>query len=379
MIYADNAATTRISNSVLEKMLPFFTEQYGNASSLHSLGKAAKHAINLARDQIARAIGAKGDEISFGPSGSEINSFIFNSIAAKYADESIHMVTSAIEHPSVMDTCRALEARGVQVTYLPVDIKGAVKAGDVSAAIRPNTKFVSIMYANNEIGTIQPIGEIGLLLKNKGIPFHTDAVQAVGHIPIKVKTLNVDCLTASAHKFHGAKGTGILYKRSGLELPPHGAGNPDTHNIRPGTPNVAGMVAAGHALGESMADMPEMATRLHAISDATVRGVQARIPSARVNGDMGNRLPGIVNLAFDGVLGESLMHLLDLKGICVSTGSACTAGGDNASHVLLALGQSEKQAKSAIRISYGRHNTMEEAEAVVSAICASYAKIMGSR
>jgi cysteine desulfurase len=379
VIYADNAATTRISDSVFEKMLPFLRDQYGNASSQYSLGAKAKHAVEHARKQVAIAIGAKPSEITFTSGGSETNSWVLRSIDEIYGDEVKHIITSAIEHHSVLSACHALEENGTVVTYLPVDASGRVSVADLEAAISPCTKLVTIMLANNEIGTVQPIAEIGQMLKGKGILFHTDAVQAVGHIPVNVGDLGVDFLTASAHKFNGAKGTGILYKRSELEMPPLVFGGEQEQGLRAGTENVAGIVSAGYAIEECASVMADEAKRLNAIVDNTVHGIKEKIPSVRVNGDSDFRLPGMVNLGFDGVSGESLMHLLDLKGICVSTSSACSSGKDDPSHVLLALDQTEEQARSAIRISFGRYNNHNEAKIIEKAICDAYDKIMANR
>jgi cysteine desulfurase len=377
MIYADNAATTKMSDSVFEKMLPFLREQYGNASSQYSLGITARRAVEQARKQVAVAVGATPSEIIFTSSGSEANDWALRGVTDIHRGGPVHIITSSIEHRSVLNACRALESVGVEVTFLPVDYTGRVSVEDVIAAIKPHTKLVSIMLANNEIGTIQPIEQIGQLLKERGILFHTDAVQAVGHIPVDVNNLQVDFLTASAHKFNGAKGTGILYNRSGLGLPPPVLGGEPDGRSHAGTENVAGIVAAGFAIEESVREMGECAKRLMAMVDATVEGIKERIPTMIVNGAPAERLPGLVNLGFDGVSGESLMHLLDLKGICVSTGSACTSGSGEPSHVLLALGLSPRQAKSAIRVSYGRYNRLQEAGKVVSAICDAYGKIVG--
>lgn len=379
MIYADNAATTRISDRAFEQMLPFLREQYGNASSQYSLGAKAKRAVEQARKQVAAAIGAEASEITFTSGGSETNSWVLRNAAEIYRNEPMHIITSAIEHHSVLNACRVLEQSGVEVTFLPVDDTGRVSIEDLKAAIKPITKLVSIMLANNEIGTIQPIAEIGQLLKGKGILFHTDAVQAIGHFPVDVSELQIDFLTASAHKFNGAKGTGILYKRSGLDLSPLVFGGEQEHGLRAGTENVAGIVSAGYAIEESVGEMVENEKRLKAMIEDTVNGIKEKIPSVRVNGDTKHRLPGTVNLCFDGVSGEALMHLLDLKGVCVSTSSACTSGKDEPSHVLLALGLNEQQAKSAIRVSYGRYNKIDEVGIVVTAVCDAYAKIIANR
>lgn len=379
MIYADNAATTRISDSVLEKMLPFLREQYGNASSQYSLGVKANRAIEQARKRVAEAIGAESYEITFTSGGSEANSWVLRGVVEAFKDEPVHIITSSIEHHSVLNACRAIECSRVAITYLPVDASGRVNVSDVETAIRPNTKLVTIMLANNEIGTIQPIAEIGQLLKGRGILFHTDAVQAVGHIPVDVNELCVDFLTASAHKFNGAKGTGILYRRSGSELQPLVFGGEQENGVRAGTENVAGIVAAGYALEESVHYMKSEYERLRAMVEATIEGIKENIHSVSVNGSNEFRLPGMLSLSFDCVSGEALMHLLDLKGICVSTSSACNSGKHEPSHVLLALGQTELQAKSAIRISFGRYNTTDEAETIMSAVCDACYKIMDSR
>lgn len=379
MIYADNAATTKISELAFEKMLPFLQEEYGNASSQHSLGVKAKRAIEQSRRQVAEAIGAQSSEITFTSGGSEANSWVLRSVADSFKGDSIHIITTSIEHKSILNACRALEISGVEITYLPVDNDGTISTENLKSSIRPNTKLVSIMLANNEIGTIHPVAEIGAYLNERGIWLHTDAVQAVGHIPVNVVDLCVDFLSASAHKFNGAKGTGFLYMRSGISLPNLVFGGEQEHSYRAGTENVAGIVGAGFAIEESVADMSETADRLQTMIRETVTKVQERIPAARVNGNAELCLPGIVNLSFDSVSGEALMNLLNLKGICVSTSSACNSGKSEPSHVLIALGLNEKQAKSAIRISYGRFNNADEAEVVATAICDAYDKIKGLR
>ena len=379
MIYADNAATTRISDSAFEKMLPFLREQYGNASSKYSLGVKSKRAIEQARKQVAVAIGAQPTEITFTSGGSEANNWVLSSVEKIYSNFEKHIITSSIEHHAILNTCHVLEKNGTAVTYLPVDAIGRVSVADIEAALTPSTKLVTIMLANNEIGTSQPIAEIGRMLSFKGVLFHTDAVQAVGHIRVDVNDLGVDFLTASAHKFGGAKGIGILYMSPRLELPPFIYGGEQEHSHRAGTENVAGIVSAGYALEESVSEMSVEDTRLRRLVKATVDGIKKDIPSVRVNGAGDNNLPGIVNLGFDGVSGEALMHLLDMKGICVSTSSACSSGKDEPSHVLLALGQTEQQARSAIRISFGRYNTMDDVPAIVSAICDAYKKIKNSQ
>ncbi|HBV68272.1 MAG TPA: cysteine desulfurase NifS [Clostridiales bacterium] len=376
MIYADNAATTKMSDVAFEKMLPFLREQYGNASSQYSLGSKARRAIARSRQQVAVAIGADPSEITFTSGGSETNSWVLRGLIETYRNGAVHIITSAIEHHSVLNACHAFEQCGVEVTYLPVDRNGCVSVDDVRSAIKPTTKLVSIMFANNEIGTIQPIEEMGKLLKERGILFHTDAVQAVGHIPINVHGLQVDFLTASAHKFNGAKGTGILYKRSDLKLPPLIFGGEQEQGLRAGTENVAGIVALGFALEESVAGFTEERERLYDLVQITIKRLKEAIPKISINGEDAIRLPGILNVTFPYISGEIMMNLLDMKGICVSTSSACNSGKDIPSHVLLALGLTEQQAKSSIRISYGRYNNLDEVEKIVAAVSSAYSKIV---
>lgn len=378
MIYADNAATTRISDTAFEKMLPFLREQFGNASSQYSLGAKARQAIELARQSVANAIGAEAAEITFTSGGSESNSWVLRGVVESLKGKAIHIITSSIEHHSVLNACHALESEGVDITYLPVSRFGVVEIDSVIRAIRPDTKLVSIMLANNEIGTIQPIAEIGQFLREKDILFHTDAVQAVGHIPIDVNKLCVDFLSASAHKFNGAKGTGFLYSRSVSKLPQLIFGGKQEHGQRAGTENVAGVVALSFALNESLAEMVEVEERLKSMVALTAEGLRTSIPGIQINGEGVSRLSGTLNITFPHASGEAMMHLLDLKGICVSTSSACNSGKDGPSHVLLALGLTEEQAKSSIRISFGRYNTIEDAETIVDNIRKANTKIEGA-
>ena len=339
----------------------------------------AKRAVEQARRQVAEAIGALPSEISFTSGGSEANSWVLRGVADSFKNKSIHIITTTIEHHSVLNACRVLETMGVEVSYLPVDSEGVTSVESLKGAIRPNTKLVSIMLANNEIGTIQPIAEIGMFLHAQGIWLHTDAVQAVGHIPVKVDEFHIDFLSASAHKFNGAKGTGFLYMRQGLSLPNLIFGGEQEHGYRAGTENVAGIVAMGAAIAESVGEMGKNAEKLQAMIQETIMIIREHVPAVRVNGKQQARLPGTINFGFDGVAGEVLMNLLDLRGICVSTSSACNSGKSEPSHVLRALGQNEQQAKSAIRISYGKYNTIADAAAVATAVCDSYDKIVKAR
>jgi cysteine desulfurase len=356
-------------------MLPFLLEQYGNASSQYSHGVKSRRAIEYSRQQAAQAICAEPSEIIFTSGGSEGNNWILQGISTLYNEDPIHIITTAIEHYSVLNACRILEKRGVSVTYLPVDDNGRVSVIEVENVLRSDTKLVSIMFANNEIGTIQPISEIGAFLRNRGVLFHTDAVQAVGHLPIDIKELKVDFFTASAHKFYGAKGTGYIYIRSGLELPQLIFGGNQEHGKRAGTESVAGIVALGYALEESIANMPNEQERLLGLRRTTIDSLKIAIPNIKINADNMEYLPGILNVTFPDVSGEAMMNLLDLKGICISTSSACNSGKAEPSHVLLALGLSEQQAKNSIRISYGRYNTLHEVAEIVKAISDVYNKI----
>lgn len=374
MIYADNAATTRIADSVLERMLPFLREQYGNPASQYTLGVESRKAIEYARQQVAAAINASPSEIVFTSGGSEGNTWLLRSFSSTCSHEKAHIVTSSIEHHSIINTCHFLEEQGVEITYLPVDSNGRISVSNVVSALRPNTKLVSIMLANNEIGTIQPIAEIGEILKKEEILFHTDAVQAVGHIPINVGSLNVDMLTASAHKFNGAKGIGFIFARDGIRLPPYVFGGEQEKGKRAGTENVAAIVGLGYALEESSMHLDTESERQSSLVSETIEELKDLIPDIQINAEHAIRLPGILNITFASATGESIMHLLDLKSICVSTSSACSAGRGKASHVLLALGLSEKQAKSSIRISYGKYNTKDEAREIAASIAAVYGK-----
>ena len=376
MIYADNAATTKVSDLAFAKMLPFLQEQYGNASSQYSLGVKAKRAIEQARREVSDIIGAEPTEIAFTSGGSEANSWVLRGVADAFKGESIHIITTSIEHHSVLNACRALELAGVQVTYLPVDCAGGVNIENLKSAIRPDTKLVSVMLANNEIGTIQPVEEIGIFLHERGILLHTDAVQAVGHIPVNVNNLHIDFLSASAHKFNGAKGAGFLYKRAGIMLPTLIFGGEQEFGARAGTENVSGIVALGYALKESVDNMLCESEKLRLLKTATVDGLKKAIPNIRINAEYSQQLPGTLNVSFPNASGEAIMQILSLKGICVSAGSACYSGRDIPSHVLLAIGLSEQEAKSSIRITYGRYNTLGEVKEIIEIIVNAYNKIL---
>jgi cysteine desulfurase len=379
MIYADNAATTKISAIAFKNMIAFLKEQYGNPSSQHLIGQKAKQVIEKARRQIAKAINAKPSEIIFTSGGSESNSWVVNSIADMFKDKSIHLITSSIEHHSVLNAYKKLERNGILVSYLKVDANGYVRIEELKKHLRPNTKFVSIMFANNEIGTIQPIYQIAKFLRARKILFHTDAVQAVGHVELDVEKLQMDFLSASAHKFNGAKGTGFLYIRDNFKLGPLVFGGKQENAMRGGTENVAGITACGFALEENAATLDETAKKLLGLVDITITGLKKAIDGIQINAENAVRLPGILNITFPDASGETMMHLLDLKGICVSTSSACNSSKTSLSHVLLALGLSKKQAKSSIRISYGKYNTERDAKRIIKAVVECYEKIQKSQ
>lgn len=377
MIYADHAATTALSERALAAAMPFFRESYGNASSAYSFGKQARKAVERAREQVACAVGAHAAEIVFTAGGSEGNNTVLRGVVeqAWQVKKPVHIVVSTIEHPSILVTCRALERCGVEVSYLPVSKGGRVSSVSVIGALRTDTRLVSVMLANNEVGTVQDIAEIASVLKGCGIPFHTDAVQAVGHIPVDVRELGVTYLTASGHKFYGMKGTGFLYQKAGAELPALIVGGGQERGLRAGTENTAGIVALGEALTESCECMADEAVHLDGLVSCTVQEIRANLPETRVHGEGGGHLPGLVNIGVPGVRSESLVHLLDLKGICVSAASACSAGTDVPSHVLLAMGYSEKEAMEALRISYGRETTEQDVHAIMRAIAGAVGKI----
>ena len=377
MIYADHAATTALSERALAAALPFFRENYGNASSAYSFGKQARKAVERAREQVACAVGAHAAEIVFTAGGSEGNNTVLRGVVeqAWQAKKPVHIVVSTIEHPSILVTCRALERCGVEVSYLPVSKRGRVSSVSVIGALRTDTCLVSVMLANNEVGTVQPVAEIAEALAGRGIPFHTDAVQVVGHIPVDVRELGVTYLTASGHKFYGMKGTGFFYQKAGAELPALIVGGGQERGLRAGTENTAGIVALGEALTESCECMADEAVRLHGLVSCTVQEIREKLPEIRVHGEGGGHLPGLVNIGVPGVRSESLVHLLDLKGICVSAASACNAGTDVPSHVLLAMGYSEKEAMEALRISYGRETTEQDADDVVRAVVGAVEKM----
>ncbi|MCI8351395.1 MAG: cysteine desulfurase NifS [Oscillospiraceae bacterium] len=367
-IYADNAATTQMSQRVLEAMLPHLMGEYGNPSSIYGLGRSARMAVETAREQAAAVLGCLPGEIYFTSCGSESDNWAIKGVAEKMAEKGKkHIITSAFEHHAVLHTCKHLEKLGWQVTYLPVGSEGIVNPADVESAIREDTALVTIMYANNEIGTVQPIPEIGAVCKAHGVYFHTDAVQAVGHVAINVKEQNIDLLSLSGHKIHAPKGVGILYMKNGIGLPNFIDGGGQERNKRAGTENVASIVGLGKALEEANFQMGPRNSRVLAMRDKLIDGLLA-IPRTRLNGSREHRLPGNVNISFEGVEGESLLLMLDLKGICASSGSACTSGSLDPSHVLLALGLPHEIAHGSLRLSINEWNTPEDIDYILQVV-----------
>ncbi|MCI9267563.1 MAG: cysteine desulfurase NifS [Lawsonibacter sp.] len=368
MIYADNAATTKMSRTAIDAMLPYLEESFGNPSSLYALGQRAAEALQTARERVAACIGASPKEITFTSGGSEADNQAIRSAAAIGARQGRrHIISTAFEHHAVLHTLNRLEQEGFQVELLPVGPLGTVTADQVAQAIREDTCLVTIMYANNEIGSILPVGEIGAVCREKGVLFHTDAVQAAGHLPIDVKAQNIDLLSLSAHKFHGPKGVGALYARQGVPLANVIEGGAQERGKRAGTENVPGIAGLAAALEESCAHMEETAARVAALRDRLIAGL-SQIPHSTLNGDPVHRLPGNVNFCFEGVEGESLLLLLDDREICASSGSACTSGSLDPSHVLLAIGRPHEVAHGSLRLSLCGQNTDADVDAILQAV-----------
>lgn len=364
-IYLDNAATTKTAPEVVEKMLPYFTENYGNPSSIYGLGGKAKKAVEESRETIAKNLGAKTQEIYFTAGGSESDNWALQATARAYKEKGKHMITSAIEHHAILHTCRELERQGFEITYLPVDENGLVSPAAVEAAIRVDTILISIMFANNEIGTIQPIAEIGAIAKKHKVLFHTDAVQAFGQIPIHVEEMHIDMLSASGHKLNGPKGIGFLYIRQGVKIRSFIQGGQQERGRRAGTENVPGIVGIGCATARAFSIMEEKTKQEIALREYLIDRILTEIPYSRLNGARENRLPNNVNISFEFIEGESLLILLDGKGICASSGSACTSGSLDPSHVLLAIGLPHEKAHGSLRLTLSEENTKEEMDYVV--------------
>ncbi len=368
LVYADNAATTKMSQTAVNAMLPYLTENFGNPSSLHTIGQNANAALTAAREQAAKLLGCQSREITFTSGGSEADNQAIVSAARIGARKGKkHLISTAFEHHAVLHTLKKLEREGFEVTLLPVHENGIVTADEVAAAIRPDTCLVTIMFANNEIGSIQPIAEIGAVCHEKGVLFHTDAVQAAGHLHINVKEQNIDMLSLSGHKFHGPKGVGLLVARQGIPLTNIIEGGAQERGKRAGTENIAGIVSMVAALQEACDHIDQNAEKLTYLRDKLIDGL-SKIPHCALNGDRKQRLPGNVNFCFEGIEGESLLLLLDQKGICASSGSACTSGSLDPSHVLLAIGRPHEVAHGSLRLSLCEWNTEEEIDYILESV-----------
>jgi len=364
-VYLDHAATTPVREEVLAEMLPYFSEKYGNASSIYKLGRESRKAVDNARDKIAAAINAAPAEIYFTSSGTEADNWALKGIAYAHKKNGNHIITSSIEHPAVLNTCKYLEKEGFEVTYLPVDQDGLVSADAVRAAIKDNTILISVMFANNEIGTIQPIKEIGAIAREKGVIFHTDAVQALGSVKIDVQELNVDLLSMSAHKVYGPKGVGALYIRKGVSIANFLHGGQQERGKRASTENIPGIVGFGKAVELASMELEEYAARLTRLRDRLIKEVEEKIPYVKLNGHRTQRLPGNVNFSFQYIEGESLLLMLDMKGIYGSSGSACSSGSLDPSHVLMAIGLPHEIAHGSLRLTFGRENTDSDIDYVM--------------
>lgn len=359
-IYLDNAATTRTAKEVVDAMIPYFTENYGNPSSIYELGQRSKEAITTAREQIAEVIGAKPEEIYFTAGGSEADNWALKAACEAYEKKGKHIITTKIEHHAILHTCEYLEKKGVEVTYLDVDENGLVDLDALQKAIRPDTILISIMFANNEIGTIEPVKEIGMIAKEHGILFHTDAVQAFGQVPIDVDDMHIDMLSSSAHKINGPKGIGFLYIRKGVKIRSFVHGGAQERKRRAGTENVPAIVGYGVAAKRAADTMEERTARERQLRDDFIKRVEKEIPYVKLNGHPDKRLPNNINFSFRFIEGESLLIMLDMKGIAGSSGSACTSGSLDPSHVLLAIGLPHEIAHGSLRLSLGEDTTKED-------------------
>lgn len=368
-VYMDYAATTFTKPEVVEEMLPYFTEYYGNPSSIYSISRETKKAIDKARERFAKALNADPSEIYFTGGGSEGDNWAIKGIAMANKNKGNHIITTKIEHHAVLHTCQYLEKNGFEVTYLDVDSEGFISLDELKAAIRPTTVLVSIMTANNEIGTIQPVKEIGAICREHKIFFHTDAVQAVGHIEMDVKDMNIDALSLSGHKIYGPKGVGVLYVKKGIRIHNLIHGGAQERNRRAGTENVAGIVGLGKAIELATAELPKEKVRLAALRDKLIKELREAVPYSKLNGPVGDRrLPGNVNISFEFIEGESVLLMLDAKGICASSGSACTSGSLDPSHVLLAIGLPHEVAHGSLRLTMGANTTEEDVDYVIETV-----------
>ncbi|WP_026487510.1 cysteine desulfurase NifS [Caldanaerobius polysaccharolyticus] len=367
-VYLDNAATTPVKKEVLEEMLPYFTEKFGNASTLYSYGREAREALDKARDRVAKALGADPAEIYFTSGGTESDNWAIKAAAYAMREKGNHIITTSIEHHAVLHTCEYLKKQGYEVTYLPVDEYGLVDVEELKKAITDKTILISVMYANNEVGTIEPVAEIGQIAKERGILFHTDAVQAVGHIPVDVKEINCDMLSLSGHKFYGPKGIGALYMRKGVKIHPYMHGGAQEKGRRAGTENVAAIVGLGKAIELATQNLDENMKKLTRLRNKLIDGLLSKIDHVKLNGHPEKRLPGNVNISVEYVEGESMLLSLDMKGICASSGSACTSGSLDPSHVLLAMGLPHELAHGSLRFSIGEQNSEEDIDYVLEVL-----------
>ncbi|MTI93966.1 MAG: cysteine desulfurase NifS [Firmicutes bacterium] len=366
-IYLDYAATTPLREEVLEAMMPYLTEKFGNPSSIHYHGREIRAAVDEARDKVAQALNAQSSEIYFTSGGTEADNIAIIGTAFTLADKGKHIITSAVEHHAALDACKSLEKHGFQVTVLPVDKFGRVSTADLETAITPETILVSLMHANNEVGTIQPIKELAAVARERGVRFHTDAVQTVGNIPVDVQDLGVDMLSLSAHKIYGPKGVGLLWVRKGTKLNSITFGGAQEKKLRPGTENVAGIIGLSRALELAVQEQPETKARLTELRDHLISGLTT-LPDVWLNGHPQHRLPGNVNVSVDRVEGEALILSLDMAGIAVSSGSACTSGSLDPSHVLMSMGLSHQQAHGSLRLTLGKSTTREDIEHVLTVV-----------
>ena len=366
--YFDHAATTAVDEEVLKEMLPYFNIEYGNPSSIYSIGRSAKRAVEEARRKVAYAINCNSKEIVFTGCGSEGDNIALKGVAYANMDKGNHIITTKIEHPAILNTCKTLEKEGFRVTYLDVDENGMISVDELKSKITDNTIIISVMFANNEIGTIQPIEEIGKIAKDNNILFHTDGVQAVGNVKIDVQKMNIDLLSMSAHKFYGPKGIGAIYIKDGVKCKKLQDGGHQEKNRRAGTENVAGIVGLGKAIQLATDNLEEYNNKISKLRDYYEEQVEKNIPYVKVNGDRTRRLPGNSNISFKFIDGEALLLNLDMNGICASTGSACSSGMNNPSHVLLAIGLPDNIARGALRITFGKENTKEDVEYLVKSL-----------
>lgn len=368
MIYLDNAATTKTLSSAVEAMIPYFTENFGNASSIYRLGEESRKVISRTRNRIAESIKGEPSEIYFTAGGTEADNWALIAIAEAYASKGKHIITSRIEHHAILHTCEYLERRGYEITYVNVDENGLIKIDELKGAIRPDTILISVMFANNEIGTIQPIAEIGKIAKEKNILFHTDAVQAYGHLPIDVQSLSIDMLSVSGHKLGGPKGIGFLYIRKGIKIGSFVHGGSQERGRRAGTENVPAIAGFGAAVEYAFTGMEEREAKIQNLRDYLIKKIEKEIPYCRLNGDRAKRLSNNVSFCFRFIEGESLLIMLDMNGICASSGSACTSGSLDPSHVLLAIGLPHEIAHGSLRLTLSEENTLEEMDRTVDAI-----------